>query len=50
MNNAAIKEPEAEMTNEEYRKELQKIFAKIDSTRKLRFWYRYISGVEKGRT
>lgn len=43
-----MEEGKSEMTNEEYREELQKIFENINSTRKLRFWYRYISGVENG--
>ncbi len=37
----------AEMTNEEYRIELQKIFNSITDNKKLRFYYRYISGMEK---
>ena len=37
---------ENEMTNEEYREELQKIFRNIEDNSKLRFWYRYIKGVE----
>ncbi len=36
-----------EMTNEEYRMELRKIFEKITDNQKLRFYYKYISGVEK---
>lgn len=36
-----------EMTNEEYRIELQKIFENITDNRKLRFYYIYISGLEK---
>lgn len=35
------------MTNEEYRERLNEIFEKMDS-RKLRFWYRYISKIEEG--
>lgn len=37
----------AEMTNEEYRKRLIAIFAKMENTEKLRFWYKYISAIEK---
>lgn len=37
-----------EMTNEEYRIELQKILENIMDNRKLRFYYIYISGLEKG--
>lgn len=48
MNNAVRKESKEEMTNEEYREELQKIFANINSAKRLRFWYRYISGIESG--
>lgn len=36
------------MTNEEYRDELKKIFDSIDDNQKLRFWYIYINGIEKG--
>lgn len=36
-----------EMTNEEYRKRLIEIFSKMDRTDKLRFWYKYISSIEK---
>lgn len=36
-----------EMTNEEYRIELQRIFEEITDNRKLRFYYIYISGLEK---
>nr|DAE57498.1 MAG TPA: hypothetical protein [Caudoviricetes sp.] len=36
-----------EMTNEEYRKRLIAIFAKMESTGKLHFWYKYISTIEK---
>lgn len=38
-----------EMTNEKYREELRKIFDSINDNRVLRFWYRYVYGVEKGR-
>ena len=37
-----------EMTNEEYRKRIISIFMVMDRTDKLRFWYRYISAIEKG--
>lgn len=37
-----------EMTNEEYRERIIAIFASMDRTDKLRFWYRYISAIEKG--
>lgn len=36
-----------EMTNEEYRIELQKIFKAITDNRKLRFYYIFVSGLEK---
>lgn len=36
-----------EMTNEEYRDRLVSIFAKMESAEKLRFWYKYISAIEK---
>ena len=37
-----------EMTNEEYRERIIAIFVNMDRTDKLRFWYRYISAIEKG--
>lgn len=37
-----------EMTNEEYREKIISIFANMDRTDKLRFWYRYIRAIEKG--
>ena len=37
-----------EMTNEEYRERIISIFANMDRTDKLRFWYRCISAIEKG--
>ena len=37
-----------EMTNEKYREELISIFENMDRADKLRFWYRYISAIEKG--
>ena len=36
-----------EMTNEEYREKLISIFVNMDRTDILRFWYRYISAIEK---
>lgn len=36
-----------EMTNEEYRIELQKIFESITDNKKLRFYYKYMCGMEK---
>lgn len=36
-----------EMTNEEYRERIIAIFAKMDRMDKLRFWYKYISAIEK---
>lgn len=36
-----------EMTNEEYRERIIDIFKNMDCD-KLRFWYRYISTIEKG--
>ena len=37
------------MTNEQYREKIIDIFNEMDDNQKLRFWYKYISGVEKGR-
>lgn len=36
-----------EMTNDEYRERIIAIFAKMDRMDKLRFWYKYISAIEK---
>lgn len=36
-----------EMTNEEYREKLLEIFSRMNRNDKLRFWYKYISGIEK---
>lgn len=36
------------MTNDEYRDKIISIISNIDRTDKLRFWYRYISAIEKG--
>ena len=36
-----------EMTNEEYREQLRIIFERITDNRKLRCYYRYVSGMEK---
>lgn len=37
-----------QMSNEEYRKEIISIFTKMNRNDRLRFWYRYISAMEKG--
>ena len=37
-----------EMTNEEYRDRIISIFLNMNRNDKLRFWYRYISAIEKG--
>ena len=38
-----------EMTNDEYREKIISIFIiNMERTDKLRFWYRYISAIEKG--
>lgn len=37
-----------EMTNEEYRNKIISIFTNMNRIDKLRFWYRYISAIEKG--
>lgn len=37
-----------EMTNEEYRNRIITIFENMDRSDKLRFWYKYISAIEKG--
>ena len=37
-----------EMTNEEYREGILKIFSQMNRSDKLRFWYRYISAIENG--
>lgn len=37
-----------DMTNEEYREKIFEIFREIDENSRLRFWYRYISAIEKG--
>lgn len=36
------------ITNEEYREKIKYIFDKIEDNKKLRFWYKYISGIEEG--
>ena len=36
-----------DMTNEEYRVELRNIFDGITDNRKLRFYYKFVSGMEK---
>lgn len=38
-----------EMSDEEYRDGIIEIFQKMNESAKLRFWYKYISGMEKGR-
>lgn len=35
------------MTNEEYRERIITIFVGMERTDKLRFWYKYISAIEK---
>lgn len=37
-----------EMTNEEYRNRIIAIFENMNRSDKLRFWYKYISAIEKG--
>lgn len=37
-----------QMTNEEYRNSIITIFKNMDRADKLRFWYKYISAIEKG--
>ena len=37
-----------EMTNEEYRNRIITIFENMNRSDKLRFWYKYISAIEKG--
>lgn len=37
-----------EISTEEYKRKIKDIFDKMDDNRKLRFWYRYISEIEKG--
>lgn len=37
----------SEMTNEEYREGILKIFSQMNRNDKLRFWYKYISSIEK---
>lgn len=36
-----------EMTNDEYRERIITIFVGMERTDKLRFWYKYISAIEK---
>lgn len=42
-----VQEVIANMTNEEYREELNKILDCIENNQKLRFIYRYIKSLEK---
>ena len=49
VNQSENKEYSEYMTNEQYRKKIIDIFNEMDDNQKLRFWYKYISGVEKGR-
>lgn len=44
-----VQEETVDMTNEEYREELIKIFHGINENKILRFWYKYIGCIEKGR-
>ena len=37
-----------EISTEEYKRKIKDIFDKMDDNRKLRFWYKYISEIEKG--
>ncbi len=37
-----------EMTNDEYKDKIILIFKQMNRSDKLRFWYRYISAIEKG--
>ena len=48
-NQSENKEYSEYMTNEQYREKIIDIFNEMDDNQKLRFWYKYISGVEKGR-
>ena len=49
VNQSENKEYSEYMTNEQYREKIIEIFNEMDDNQKLRFWYKYISGVEKGR-
>lgn len=49
VNQSENKEYSEYMTNEQYREKIIDIFNEMDDNQKLRFWYKYISGVEKGR-
>lgn len=48
MEKMRTEEPMGEMTNEEYRNRIISIFEDMDCNDKLRFWYKYISTIEKG--
>lgn len=43
------KEIKEDYTNEEYREKLKNIFESITDNKKLRFYYKYIGGMEKSR-
>lgn len=43
MDKGRIEDYSVEMTNEEYREELQKTFDKIDNNRLLRYFYIFVS-------
>lgn len=47
-NKKVQKDNDSDMTNEEYREKLINIFNNMQDNNKLRFWYRYISEIEKG--
>ena len=49
VNQSENKEYSEYMTNEQYREKIIDIFNEMDDNQKLRFWYKYISDVEKGR-
>ena len=49
VNQSENKEYSEYMTNEQYREKIIDIFNEMNDNQKLRFWYKYISGVEKGR-
>ena len=49
VNQSENKEYSEYMTNEQHREKIVDIFNEMDDNQKLRFWYKYISGVEKGR-
>ena len=49
VNQSENKEYSEYMTNVQYREKIIDIFNEMDDNQKLRFWYKYISVVEKGR-